>query len=175
MSVFDLGDDRPILPSPDEYWIAPSATVVGRVELKKNASIWYGAVLRGDTDRIVIGENSNVQDCSVIHADPGSPTIIADWVTVGHMVMLHGCTVGEGSLIGIGAVVLNGAKIGRGCLIGAKSLITENKEIPDYSVVMGTPGKVIRTMTPDEAMELRRNAIVYVENFKRHAHELREA
>jgi len=173
MNVLSLADDRPILPGTDEYWIAPGATVVGRVELKKNASVWYGAVVRADVERVVIGENTNIQDCSVIHADPGSPTIIADWVTVGHMVMLHGCTIGEGSLIGIGAVVLNGAKIGRGCLIGAKALITENKEIPDFSVVMGAPGRVIRTMSPDEAARLKDGAARYVENWRRHARDAR--
>ena len=173
MNVLSLGDDRPVLPRTDEYWIAPGATVVGRVELKKNASVWYGAVVRADVERVVIGENTNIQDCSVIHADPGSPTIIADWVTVGHMVMLHGCTIGEGSLIGIGAVVLNGAKIGRGCLIGAKALITENKVIPDFSVVMGAPGRVIRTMSPDEAARLKDGAARYVENWRRHARDAR--
>lgn len=173
MTAVILGCHKPILPPEEEYWIAPSATVIGQVQLKSNASVWYGAVVRGDMESIVVGENSNIQDCSVIHADPGSPTVIADWVTVGHMVMLHGCTIGEGSLIGIGAVVLNGARIGRGCLIGAKALITEGKEIPDYSVVMGAPGRVIRTMTMAEAEGLKAGAARYVENWKRHAREIR--
>lgn len=148
-----------------ESWIADNAIVVGDVRLERDASIWFGAVLRGDNEPIVIGEGSNVQDGSVLHADPGYPLILGRDVTVGHMAMLHGCTVGDGSLIGIGAVVLNGAKIGKGCLIGAKALITENKEIPDYSVVMGAPGKVVRTLAPEDAPT--RNAVSYQKNWKR--------
>jgi carbonic anhydrase/acetyltransferase-like protein (isoleucine patch superfamily) len=144
MSIYDLGASRVTLPGEGAYWIAPNATVLGRVELKRNASVWFGAVLRGDNDPIVIGENSNVQDLSVLHTDEGVPLIIGSDVTIGHQVMLHGCTIGDGSLIGIGSVVLNGARIGRGCLIGAGCLITEGKEIPDGSVVMGAPGKVVK-------------------------------
>src|SRR5271154_5599091 len=134
MTVYDLGAANPRLPPRGEYWIAPNAMVIGNVTLKKNASIWFGAVLRGDNDPIVVGENSNVQDGSVLHTDLGSPLIIGDNVTIGHMVMLHGCTIGDNSLIGIGAVVLNGATIGRNCLIGARALITEGKAIPDNSL-----------------------------------------
>lgn len=148
-----------------ESWIADTAVVIGDVTLERDASIWYGAVLRGDNEPIVIGEGSNVQDGSVLHTDPGFPLTLAKNVTIGHMVMLHGCTIGEGSLIGIGAVVLNGAKIGKGCLIGAKALITEGKEIPDYSLVMGAPGKVVRTLTPEQAPSL--NALSYQKNWKR--------
>jgi len=135
MAVYALGNLEPVLPKSGQYWIAPSASVMGEVVLKENASVWWGATLRGDTDRLEIGENSNVQDGSVLHADKGFPLTIGKNVTVGHLVMLHGCTIGDGSLIGIGSVILNGAKIGRNCLIGANCLITEGKEIPDNSVV----------------------------------------
>jgi len=146
--------------------------VVGKVMLKKNASIWFGAVARGDNDPIEIGENSNVQDNSVLHTDSGVPLTIGDDVTIGHMVMLHGCTIGEGSLIGIGSIVLNGARIGRSCLIGAHALITEGKEIPDYSVVMGAPGKIVRQVSPEQAEGLKAGARHYVENWKRFRAEL---
>lgn len=150
-----------------ESWIADSATVVGNVKIERNASVWFGAVLRGDNEKMVIGEGSNVQDGSVLHSDPGYPLTLGKDVTIGHMVMLHGCTVGDNSLIGIGAVVLNGAKIGKCCLIGAKALITEGKEIPDYSLVMGSPGKVVRTFTPEEAAGMLTNAASYQKNWKR--------
>lgn len=151
-----------------ESWIADTAVVIGNVKLERDASIWWGAVARGDNDPIVIGEGTNVQDGSVLHADPGFPLTLGRNVTIGHMVMLHGCTIGDGSLVGIGAVVLNGAKIGKCCLIGAKSLITEGKEIPDYSLVMGAPGKVVRTFTPEEAERMMRNAESYQKNWKRY-------
>src|SRR5580704_8636209 len=151
MTAYRLGDREPTLPPEGEYWIAPNAVVVGNVILKRNASVWFGAVLRGDNDPIVVGENSNVQDNAVLHTDVGQPLIIGANVTVGHMVMLHGCQIGDGSLIGIGSIVLNGAKIGRNCIIGASSLITEGKEIPDNSLVMGSPGKVVRTLTDEQA------------------------
>lgn len=150
-----------------ESWVAPTASVMGNVKLEKNASVWWGAVIRGDNDLITVGEGANIQDGSVLHTDPGYPMEIGKNVTIGHMVMLHGCTIGEGSLIGIGSVVLNGAKIGKGCLIGAKALITEGKEIPDYSLVMGAPGKVVRTFTPEEAANLLKNAASYQKNWKR--------
>ncbi len=167
MSVYRLDGWAPVTPSENEYWIAPTAVVVGNVTLKKNSSIWFGAVLRGDNDPIVVGENSNVQDNSVLHTDLGEPLTIGDNVTVGHMVMMHGCTVGDNSLIGIGAIVLGGARIGRNCLIGAGSLITEGKEIPDFSVVMGAPGRVVRTLTPEQAAGLAAGALHYIDNWKR--------
>ena len=172
MTVYSLGAARPALPVSGEYWIAPTAAVMGNVILKTNASIWWGAVVRGDNDPIVIGENSNVQDGSVLHTDHGAPLTIGSNVTIGHMVMLHGCTIGDGSLIGIGAIVLNGAKIGRNCLIGAGALITEGKEIPDNSMVMGAPGKVVREIGEQHAIVLRASALHYVENWKRYAREL---
>ncbi|MBB3892098.1 carbonic anhydrase/acetyltransferase-like protein (isoleucine patch superfamily) [Phenylobacterium haematophilum] len=173
MSVYNLGEVAPELPKEDEYWIAPNAAVVGRVILKKNASVWFGATIRGDNDPITIGENSNVQDGSVLHTDTGYPLTIGANVTVGHMVMLHGCTIGDGSLIGIGSIVLNGAKIGKNCLIGANCLITEGKEIPDNSLVMGAPGKVVREISPEQGKALAGGALHYVENWKRYRAGLR--
>jgi carbonic anhydrase/acetyltransferase-like protein (isoleucine patch superfamily) len=150
-----------------EYWVADSAVVVGNVLLKQNASVWYNAVIRGDNDLITIGEGSNVQDGSVLHTDPGFPLTIGPHVTIGHKVMLHGCDIGEGSLIGINAVVLNGAKIGKNCIIGANALITEGKVIPDNSMVMGSPGKVVKTLTDEQAAGIRLGAAHYVENARR--------
>jgi carbonic anhydrase/acetyltransferase-like protein (isoleucine patch superfamily) len=167
MNVYTLGGVGPTLPGDDEYWIAPGAVVLGKVILKKNASVWFGAVLRGDNEPITIGENSNVQDNSVLHTDMGSPLTIGANVTVGHMVMLHGCTIGDGTLVGIGSVVLNGARIGRNCLIGAGALITENKEIPDNSMVLGQPGKVVRELSPEQAGRMGSGALHYVQNWQR--------
>jgi carbonic anhydrase/acetyltransferase-like protein (isoleucine patch superfamily) len=168
-NVYRLGDAAPDLPPEGEYWIAPNAVILGNVILKKNASVWFGATLRGDNDPITVGENSNIQDGSVLHTDMGSPLTIGDNVTIGHMVMLHGCTIGEGSLIGIGSIILNGAKIGRGCIVGANSLITEGKEIPDGSMVVGSPGKVIRQLDAGASKMLALSAAHYVENWKRYA------
>ncbi|MDG2531338.1 gamma carbonic anhydrase family protein [Caulobacter endophyticus] len=168
MTVYSLGDIAPDLPSQDEYWIAPTASVMGNVVLRQNASIWWGAVVRGDNDPITIGQNSNIQDGSVLHTDAGIPLTIGANVTVGHMVMLHGCTIGDGSLIGIGSIILNGAKIGKNCLIGAGALITEGKEIPDNSMVVGAPGKIIREVSERQAMILQASALHYVENWKRY-------
>ena len=156
-----------------DYWVADSATVVGNVLLKQDASVWFNAVVRGDNDLITIGEGSNVQDGSVLHTDPGFPLTIGAHVTIGHKVMLHGCDIGEGSLIGINAVVLNGAKIGKNCLIGANTLITEGKEIPDGSLVMGSPAKVIKTLSEEQQARLVTSAEIYVKNFKRFKAEMR--
>ncbi|WP_183254897.1 gamma carbonic anhydrase family protein [Brevundimonas basaltis] len=169
MNVYGLGDKNPQLPPQGEYWIAPTATVVGDVILKPGASIWFGAVVRGDNDPITIGRDTNIQDGSVLHSDPGEPLIIGDGVTVGHMVMLHSCEIGDNSLIGIGAVVLGRAKIGKNCLIGANTLITEGKEIPDGSLVMGQPGKVVRQLEPGQTEALKASAAHYVQNWKRYA------
>ena len=167
MTAYKLDGRVPVTPPEGEYWIAPTAVVLGHVILKKNASIWFGAVLRGDNDPITVGENSNVQDNCVLHTDPGGPLTIGDNVTVGHMVMMHGCTIGDNSLIGIGAIVLNGARIGRNCLIGAGALIPEGKEIADFSVVMGAPGRVVRTLTAQDGASLAAGALHYVDNWKR--------
>lgn len=172
MTVYSLGATDPSLPADGEYWIAPSASVMGNVIMRKNSSIWWGAIVRGDNDPIEIGENSNVQDGSVLHTDVGSPLTIGANVTIGHMVMLHGCTIGDGSLIGIGSIILNGARIGKNCLIGAGALITEGKEIPDNSMVMGAPGKVVREISEGHALILQASALHYVENWKRYRAEL---
>ena len=172
MPIYALGDVRPVLPEEGSYWIAPDAQVMGNVELKKNASVWFGATLRGDSELISIGENSNVQDGSVLHTDPGSPLTLGKNVTVGHMVMLHGCTVGDNSLIGIGSIILNNTKIGKNCLIGANTLLAENKDIPDNSMVLGAPGKVVKTFSDEEAKMMKLSADHYVENWKRFASEL---
>ncbi len=173
MSLFGLSGDQPRLPPAGEFWVAPSATLIGRVILKPGASVWFGAVVRGDNEWIEIGENSNVQDGAVLHTDPGSPLVLGRNVTVGHMAMLHGCRVGDNSLIGIGAVVLNNARIGSNCLIGAGSLIPEGREIPDNALVMGAPGKVVRMLDDEQAASLRRSAEKYVANWRRYASDLR--
>ncbi|GFD70719.1 gamma carbonic anhydrase family protein [Alteromonas gracilis] len=150
----------------DSVFIAPGAHVIGNTELKEGASVWFNAVIRGDMDKITIGMHTNIQDGSVLHTDSGIPLTLGNGVTVGHKVMLHGCEIGDYSLVGINAVVLNGAKIGKYCIIGANALITENMEIPDYSLVVGAPGKVIRTMDETVKPKLEASAKHYVENAK---------
>ena len=167
MAIYDLDGARP--EAEGDHWIAESASVMGRVILKKNASVWFNATLRGDNDPITIGENTNIQDGSVLHTDMGAPLTIGKNCTIGHMVMLHGCRIGRGSLIGIGAIVLNGAEIGEECLIGAGALIPEGKKIPPRSVVMGAPGKVIREVSETDAARLREGAAVYQRRWKRFA------
>lgn len=163
--IYKLGDAE--VKAEGSYWVADSASVVGNVLLKEGASVWFNAVLRGDNELITVGEGANVQDGSILHTDPGYPLTIGPHVTVGHKVMLHGCEIGEGSLIGINSVVLNGAKIGKNCLIGANALITEGKEIPDNSMVLGSPGKVVKTLSDEQAAGIRIGAAHYVENAKR--------
>ncbi len=167
MAIYELDGVSPQLGS--GAWVADSAQVVGAVELAENASVWFGAVIRGDTETISIGRNSNIQDLSVLHADIGSPLTIGDNVTVGHQVMLHGCTVGDNSLIGIQAVVLNKARIGRNSIVGAGSVVTEGKEFPDNSLILGSPAKVVRTLDEAAAARLRQSAEHYVENARRFA------
>ncbi len=174
MAIYALGDVTPVFPETGNYWIAPDAQVMGNIVLKENASVWFGAVLRGDNDPIVIGENSNVQDGAVMHTDIGCPLTLGANVTVGHQAMLHGCTVGDNSLIGIGATLLNGAKIGRNCLIGAHALVGEGKEIPDNSMVLGMPGKVVRELGEDNEEMMLLSANIYVENWKRFKETLKE-
>jgi carbonic anhydrase/acetyltransferase-like protein (isoleucine patch superfamily) len=149
-----------------DHWIAPNATVIGSVVLEHNASLWFNVVVRGDNDVITIGENSQVQDGSVLHADPGLPLTLGKNVSVGHMAMLHGCTIGDGSLIGIKSVIMNGAVVGKNCLIGANTLVAEGKTIPDGSLVLGSPGKVVRPLTAEEITEIESFADNYVERFK---------
>jgi carbonic anhydrase/acetyltransferase-like protein (isoleucine patch superfamily) len=164
--IYSLGDRRVV--TKGDYWIADNAAVIGTVVLEHNASIWFQSVVRGDNDLITIGEGSNVQDNSVLHTDEGVPLTVGRNVTIGHQVMLHGCTIGEGSLIGIKATILNHARIGKHCLIGAHTLITEGKDIPDRSLVMGSPGKIVRQLNDDEVARLLWNAEHYVRNFQRY-------
>lgn len=172
MPVYRLGDKTPQLAA--GAWIAPNATVIGDVCLAENVSIWWNAVLRGDNDPITIGANSNIQDGSVLHTDAGVPLTLGRDITVGHMVMLHGCTVGDGSLIGIKSVILNGAVIGKHCLIGANTLIPEGKVIPDRSLVMGSPGKVVRELTDEQVARIAHSAAHYVQNAQRYRQLLEE-
>lgn len=165
MAIYELEGVAPEVAA--SAWVADSAEVMGNVQLAEDASIWFGAVLRGDCESISIGEGSNIQDASVLHADLGKPLVVGRHVTVGHQVMLHGCTIGDESLIGIGAVVLNGAKIGRNCLVGAGALITEGKEFPDGSMIIGSPAKAVRQLTPEQIEGLRRSAQHYVDNARR--------
>ncbi len=148
-------------------WVADSAQVIGHVNLAQDSSVWFGVVIRGDTETIEIGQGSNIQDGSVLHADHGKPLVVGKHVTVGHKVMLHGCTIGDGSLIGIGSVVLNGAKIGKGCIVGAGSLVTEGKDFPDGSMIMGSPAKVVRALTAEQQAALQMSALHYIENARR--------
>ena len=162
MAVYEVDGKTPQVDS--TAWIADSAQVMGHVTLGPDASVWFGCVLRGDTESMTIGEGSNIQDLTVMHADHGLPLTIGKHVTVGHKVMLHGCTIGDESLIGIGAIVLNGARIGKNCLVGAGSLVTEGKEFPDGSMIMGTPAKVVRQLTPEQIEGLRLSAQHYIDN-----------
>ncbi len=156
------------------HFIAPNAVVIGDVVLHENASIWFSCVLRGDADRIEIGAGSNIQDGTVLHADPGFPMTVGESVTVGHNAMLHGCTIGDGSLVGIGAVVLNGARVGKGCLIGANALVTEGMEVPDGSLVLGSPGKIKSQLSAQQQQDLLLNAEHYVNNSQRYNEQLKE-
>ena len=167
MPVYELEGMAPEFPDGDAYWVAPNAVLIGCVRLLKNASVWFGAVLRGDNDWITVGENSNVQDNSVIHTDPGQPTTIGANVTVGHKVILHSTTVGDNSLIGMGSTLLNRSRIGSNCLVGANTLIAEDKEIPDNSLGLGVPGRVMRQLNEGEVAMLRMSSQIYVQNYRR--------
>lgn len=156
-----------------DYWIAPDAIVIGSVILEPNASVWFGCVVRGDNDTITIGENSQLQDGCVVHTDKGFPLTLGKNVSVGHMAMLHGCAIGDGSLIGIKSVILNGARIGRNCLVGANTLVPEGREIPDGSLVIGSPGRIVRQLSPEEIRNINSFADCYVEQFRRYQAGLR--
>lgn len=168
---YSLGKKKPVLVG-EPAFIAPNATIIGDVEIHQNASVWFNVVIRADNDRIVIGEDSNVQDGSVLHIDPGFPLLIGKGVTIGHKVMLHGCSIGDNSLIGINAVVLNGAKIGSNCLIGANALIPENMVVPDGSMVLGSPGRIKRELAPPQILMLQASAHHYVQNGLRYSADL---
>ncbi len=168
MTLYVLDGAAPELPEDGDFWVAPSADVIGKVKLESGASVWFGAIVRGDNELITIGEGANVQDASVLHTDPGYPLVLGKNVTVGHRAMLHGCVVGENALIGMGATVLNGAVIGKNAVIGAGALVAEGKTIPDNALVMGIPGKVVRTLSDDEATEMAYAGPHYVENQRRY-------
>jgi carbonic anhydrase/acetyltransferase-like protein (isoleucine patch superfamily) len=175
MPLYRIDDIAPELPEGNDYWIAPNATLIGRVRLLKNASVWFGAVLRGDNEWIVVGENSNIQDNSVIHSDPGQPVTIGANVTVGHKVILHSTTVGDNSLIGMGSTLLNRSKIGRNCIVGANTLISEGKEFPDNTLIVGSPGRVARELSDQQVAMLKVSAEVYIQNYKRFRDNLEKA
>lgn len=170
--IFDL-DGQQATVAADAY-VAPSANIVGDVRLLPESSVWFGAVLRGDIETITIGRGSNIQDGTVCHTDPSNPCTVGDYVTVGHMAMLHGCSIGDGSLIGIGATLLNGSSVGKNCIVGAHSLITENKSFPDNMVIMGTPAKTVREVTPADVTALKANADRYITRAKRYLQELQQ-
>jgi carbonic anhydrase/acetyltransferase-like protein (isoleucine patch superfamily) len=172
MAIYQLGELSPDIAA--SAWVADSARVIGNASLGDDASVWFGVVIRGDTERIAIGRGSNIQDNSVVHADAGFPVSVGEGVTVGHQAMLHGCTIGDHSLIGIQAVVLNGAKIGRHCLVGAGALVTEGQSFPDGSLILGTPARVVRQLSPEQMQGLEKSAAHYVENARRYRAGLKE-
>ena len=165
MAIYELDGTAPRVAA--SAWVADSAQVMGNVVLGEDSSVWFGTVIRGDTETITIGRGSNIQDASVLHADIGKPLVVGENVTVGHQVMLHGCTIGDESLIGIGAILLNGARIGKNCLVGAGSLVTEGKEFPDGSMIMGSPAKVVRQLSPEQIAGFKMSAQHYIENARR--------
>ena len=169
MPIYELDGQTPELPGAGRFWVAPDAHVIGRVRLGADVGVWFGAVLRGDGEPLEVGERTNIQEGAMLHADPGFPLTIGPDVTVGHHAILHGCTVGAGALIGMGATVLNGARIGAGCIVGANALVTENKEFPDNSLIVGAPAKAVRTLDGAAAEKLRASALHYVANWRRFA------
>jgi carbonic anhydrase/acetyltransferase-like protein (isoleucine patch superfamily) len=172
MSLYALEKAEPSLPSDNSCWVAPTAALMGKIELQTGVSVWFGAVLRGDIELILVGENSNIQDGCMLHTDFGCPLTIGRFCTIGHHAVLHGCTIGDNSLIGIGATVLNRARIGKNCIVGAHALVSEGKVIPDNSLVLGVPGKVVREVTPEDVVNLTEQAKYYVENGKKFAKNL---
>ncbi len=173
MPLYALGNLVPKTPAEDRFWIAPDAHVIGQVELGLDVGIWFGSVLRGDNEPITIGDGTNIQEGAMLHVDPGFPVRIGKGCTIGHHAIIHGCTIGDNSLIGMGATVLNGAKIGNNCLIGANALVTEGKEFPDNSLIVGSPARIVRTLDERAAEGLGLSAENYVRNWQRFARELR--
>jgi carbonic anhydrase/acetyltransferase-like protein (isoleucine patch superfamily) len=173
MPIYALGEFEPKTPGPDRFWLAPDATVIGKVELGEDVGIWFGSVLRGDNEPIVVGKGSNIQEGVMIHTDPRYPVTLGENCTIGHHAIIHGCTIGDNSLVGMGATILNGAKIGRNCLVGANALVTEGKEFPDNSLIVGSPAKVMRVLDDEAVEKLKQSAVRYVANWKRFARDLR--
>lgn len=173
MPIYSLDDTAPALPEPGRFWIAPDAHVIGKVRLGTDVGIWFGAVLRGDNELIDIGEGSNIQENAVLHTDMGAPLTVGAGCTIGHKAILHGCTIGDNSLVGMGAIVLNHARIGANCLVGAGALVTEGKEFPDNSLIVGAPAKLVRTLDEAAIERLRWSSQNYVENWKRFAKGMR--
>ncbi len=169
MPVYALEDRKPVLPAAERFWIAPNACVIGDVVLGEDCGVWFGATLRGDNERISIGARTNIQDGATLHTDPGFPLDVGEGCTIGHAAILHGCSIGDGTLVGMGAVVLNGARIGRGCLVGARALVTEGKEFPDHALIVGAPAKAVRTLDAAAIAGLERSAANYVANWRRFA------
>jgi carbonic anhydrase/acetyltransferase-like protein (isoleucine patch superfamily) len=169
MALYELDGVRVKTPADGAYWVAPNATVLGNVILGRDVSIWFNAVLRGDNEPISIGDGSNIQDGAVLHTDPGYPLTIGPRSLIGHQAMVHGCTIGTNTLIGIGAIVLNGCRIGDNCIIGAHTILAENKVIPDGSLVVGVPGRVVKPCTPEQIAKVRQDVADYVENGRRFA------
>jgi carbonic anhydrase/acetyltransferase-like protein (isoleucine patch superfamily) len=173
MPIYALDDHEPSLPGAGRFWVAPDAHVIGRVVLGEDVGIWFGAVLRGDGEPLEIGARTNIQEGAMLHADPGFPLTVGVDVTVGHHAILHGCTVGSDTLVGMGATLLNGARIGANCIVGANALVTENKVFPDFSLIVGAPAKAVRTLDPGTAEKLRASAAHYVANWQRFARGLK--
>ena len=169
MPLYSLDGRRPALPAEGRYWIAPSACLIGDVSVGIDVGIWFGAVLRGDNEPVTVGAGANIQESCTLHTDMGFPLAVGEECTIGHNAILHGCSIGEGSLVGMGAVVLNGARIGRGCLVGARALVTEGKLFADHSLIVGSPARAVRTLEPEVIEDLRRSARRYVENWRRYA------
>ena len=174
MTLYAIGEKSPQLPDEENYWIAPGAHVMGQVIIGNNVGIWFGSVLRGDNDIIKIGDETNIQENTIIHVDPGFPVTIGNNCTIGHNAIIHGCTIGNNTLIGMGATILNNAKIGNNCLVGAGALVTENKEFPDGSLIVGSPAKAVRELDEKAIANLTRSSKHYVDNSKKFAKDLKE-
>ena len=172
MPIYALGNRTPALPDDDRFWIAPDAHVIGAVTLGADVGVWFGAVLRGDNDPIAIGDATNIQESVMVHTDIGFPVTIGSGCTIGHHAIIHGCEIGDNSLVGMGATILNGVKIGNNCLVGANALVTEGKIFPDNSLIVGSPARVVRTLDDNAIMRLRLSAASYVENWKRFKRDL---
>jgi carbonic anhydrase/acetyltransferase-like protein (isoleucine patch superfamily) len=173
MPIYELGDARPEFPREGEYWIAETATLIGRVRLKEQTSVWFGAVLRGDNEWIELGERSQIQDNATLHTDPGFPMLIGSNCVIGHHVILHGCVIGGDSLVGMGAIMMNGSRIGTNCIVGAGAVITEGKTFPDNSLIVGAPARVVRTLDDKAREMIRGGADIYVRRSQEYAKNLK--